>query len=211
MGTKLRKIRFDGWQGSGQRDVMIARLSVWRDTKREVSFDVVIPSDSTTAADRARGSADARSRWLQAAILWAAEEFAAHRLSRHGTYAADLETAYEVDCIGQLFVNANELPEVGRQVGRPDLELGGVVHEFEWDDELEVRKLLEPLDGLSRRILLLRFGLDRGEPCTLEEVADEVGLTRQDVRVVEQEAFALLKQLESTDGAGNQPSTPGPN
>ncbi len=34
----------------------------------------------------------------------------------------------------------------------------------------EIARLLVPLDERERRILRLRFGLDRGEPRTLEEV-----------------------------------------
>jgi sigma-70-like protein len=207
MGTRLRQIRIDVWQEPGEWDPTIARLSVWAGAKREVSFDVVVPSGWREAGDPL-GSPGPPTLWLQAAVLWAAEEFAAHCLNRHGEYAADLETADEIDCIGQLRVDPNGASRVAQRPELPDLEVGAVLHQFEWDDEHEVRKLLEPLDEVSREILLLRFGLDRGEPRTLEEVGAEVGLSRQEVRNVEQQAFALLKRLESRDAATNQPGTP---
>lgn len=208
MGATLRQIRFDGWQEPGGWDPAVARLSVWSGPKREVSFDVVIPTNRAEAGDPALGIAYPPSFWLQAAVLWAAEEFAVHRLNRHGAYAADLETADTVDCIGQLTVDPNGASRVAQRLELPDLEVGAVLQQFEWDDEREVRTLLQPLDEVSREILLLRFGLDRGEPRTLEEVGAEVGLSRQEVRKVEQEAFALLKRLESRDVTTNQPDPP---
>jgi len=43
----------------------------------------------------------------------------------------------------------------------------------------EVNRLLAPLDKREATILRLRFGLDCGEPWTLEEVSEHFDLTRE--------------------------------
>jgi RNA polymerase primary sigma factor/RNA polymerase nonessential primary-like sigma factor len=42
-------------------------------------------------------------------------------------------------------------------------------------------------------IIKLRFGLEDGQPHTLQEVADRVGLTRERVRQLEKKALAELR------------------
>jgi RNA polymerase primary sigma factor len=54
-----------------------------------------------------------------------------------------------------------------------------------------VREALEELDERERRILTLRFGFE-GDTCTLEEIARELGITRERVRQLEGEALARL-------------------
>lgn len=49
----------------------------------------------------------------------------------------------------------------------------------------EIDKLLAPLTERERQILVLRFGLDRGEPRTLEEVGLFFNLTRERIRQIE--------------------------
>jgi RNA polymerase sigma factor (sigma-70 family) len=57
----------------------------------------------------------------------------------------------------------------------------------------ETLKLLEPLDEREREIVTLRFGLDRGEPRTLEEVGKYFNLTRERIRQIEARAFSKLR------------------
>ncbi|MEZ5134938.1 MAG: sigma factor-like helix-turn-helix DNA-binding protein [Acidimicrobiales bacterium] len=47
-----------------------------------------------------------------------------------------------------------------------------------------------PLDERRREILKLRFGLDRGEPRTLEEVGEHFNLTRERIRQIEARAMS---------------------
>ena len=56
-----------------------------------------------------------------------------------------------------------------------------------------VKKLLSSLDKRERAILTLRYGLDGGEPRTLEAVASVFGLTRERVRQLERRAIARLR------------------
>ena len=57
----------------------------------------------------------------------------------------------------------------------------------------EVAKLLVVLDDRERAILWLRFGLDRGEPRTLDEVGAHFNLTRERIRQIEARAIAKLR------------------
>jgi RNA polymerase sigma factor (sigma-70 family) len=65
----------------------------------------------------------------------------------------------------------------------------------------EVVRLLEPLDEREREILRLRFGLDRGEPRTLEEVGEHFKLTRERIRQIEARAMSKLRHPSTETGA----------
>jgi RNA polymerase sigma factor (sigma-70 family) len=58
--------------------------------------------------------------------------------------------------------------------------------------------MLTCLDAREQEIIRLRFGLDCGEPRTLEEVGDSFGLTRERIRQIE--ARAMSKLRHPTDG-----------
>ena len=66
---------------------------------------------------------------------------------------------------------------------------------------IEIGHLLAPLDGREREILRLRFGLDRGEPRTLEEVGKHFNLTRERIRQIEAHAMSKLRHPASDTGA----------
>ena len=65
----------------------------------------------------------------------------------------------------------------------------------------EIEKLLAPLDEREREILRLRYGLDRGEPRTLEEVGDVLQLTRERIRQIERTALSKLRHPSADTGA----------
>ena len=66
----------------------------------------------------------------------------------------------------------------------------------------EIDKLLAVLDERERYILTLRFGLDRGEPRTPDEVGQLVNLSRERVRQIEARALARLRHPSVEMGAG---------
>ena len=66
---------------------------------------------------------------------------------------------------------------------------------------VEVEKLMARLGDRERRILSLRFGLDRGEPRTLDEVGSEMNLTRERIRQIERAALAKLRSPASEAAA----------
>ena len=92
-----------------------------------------------------------------------------------------------------------------------DAELGDVVEDRSAESPFEVAatallpeeiaKLLGPLDEREREILRLRFGLDRGEPRTLEEVGEHFNLTRERIRQIEARAMSKLRHPSSDTGA----------
>jgi RNA polymerase sigma factor (sigma-70 family) len=92
-----------------------------------------------------------------------------------------------------------------------DAELGDVVEDRSADSPFEVAatallpeqiaRLLAPLDDREREILKFRFGLDRGEPRTLEEVSEHFNLTRERIRQIEARAMSKLRHPSIDTGA----------
>jgi RNA polymerase primary sigma factor len=61
------------------------------------------------------------------------------------------------------------------------------------DEELNtIRRLLDAIDEREARILRLRFGLDGQEPLTLKQIAMEIGISRERVRQIADEALGKL-------------------
>jgi RNA polymerase primary sigma factor len=54
---------------------------------------------------------------------------------------------------------------------------------------------LDSLDPRERRIIQMRFGLERGEERTLSEVAEMMGVSRERIRQIEQAALAKLRRM----------------
>ena len=98
-----------------------------------------------------------------------------------------------------------------------DAELGDVVEDRSAESPFEVAatallpeeidRLLAPLDDREREILKLRFGLDRGEPRTLEEVGEHFNLTRERIRQIEARAMSKLRHPSAATPA---PATSSP-
>ncbi|MFD5828761.1 RNA polymerase sigma factor RpoD/SigA [Lentzea sp. NPDC060358] len=62
-----------------------------------------------------------------------------------------------------------------------------------------VRSLLDVLPERQVRIMRLRFGLEDGRERTLQEVAEELGLTRERIRQLEKQSLAVLKSSGRPD------------
>jgi RNA polymerase sigma factor (sigma-70 family) len=67
----------------------------------------------------------------------------------------------------------------------------------------EVARLLARLDEREREILQLRFGLDSGEPRTLEEVGQHFDLSRERIRQIEARAMSKLRHPSNEVGASD--------
>jgi RNA polymerase primary sigma factor len=67
------------------------------------------------------------------------------------------------------------------------------------DSEL-VKEVLATLDARESRILAMRFGLDNGRPKTLEEVGARLGVTRERIRQIQEEALQKMRvKIEKRD------------
>ena len=114
----------------------------------------------------------------------------------------------------ELDVNENKVVEILRHDFEPlslseplredgDAELGDLVEDERAVSPFdaaaaallsgEVAKMLVGLEDRERTVLRLRFGLDRGEPRTLEEVGALFGLTRERIRQIEVRAMSKLR------------------
>jgi RNA polymerase primary sigma factor len=135
---------------------------------------------------------------------------------KHGRPATLAELAAEldlpVDKLTDIFRYAGgtlSLSDPLREDG--DAELGDVVADpsaaspFDAAAESllpdEVARLLAPLDERERTIIRLRYGLDRGEPRTLEEVGEAFNLTRERIRQIEARAMSKLRHPSVDTGA----------
>ena len=67
------------------------------------------------------------------------------------------------------------------------------------DHEL-VKAVLATLDARESRILAMRFGLDNGRPKTLEEVGARLGVTRERIRQIQEQALQKMRvKIENRD------------
>jgi RNA polymerase sigma factor (sigma-70 family) len=114
----------------------------------------------------------------------------------------DVEEGY----LAALLSSAGATRSLSESVGEEgDLELGDLLRDAnaispaqaavdsalsgELNDILAAR-----LNERECQVLRLRYGLDRGEPRTLQEVSAYFGLTRERVRQIEQAALSKLRQ-----------------
>jgi len=72
-------------------------------------------------------------------------------------------------------------------------------------NDLELKKIEELLDAIDEReakILRMRYGLDGAKPKTLKEIGEEVHLTRERVRQIENEALRKLHAILNRESQG---------
>jgi RNA polymerase sigma factor (sigma-70 family) len=128
--------------------------------------------------------------------------------ARLGRAASILELAHELDWpstkVSETLQVAADPLSLSQPIGEDgDHEFGDLVADrsapspFEAAAALmlprEALKLLAKLSERERLVISLRFGLDRGEPRTLEEVGLHFELTRERIRQIETKAMAKLR------------------
>ena len=60
--------------------------------------------------------------------------------------------------------------------------------------QAQIREILKKLDEKEKLVLKLRFGLDDDQPRTLQEIGDQLNLTRERIRQIEKKAMRKLAQ-----------------
>jgi RNA polymerase sigma factor (sigma-70 family) len=65
---------------------------------------------------------------------------------------------------------------------------------MEMDAVVRVHQAVTTLDGRSRLVLALRFGLAGHRVHTLQEIADQLGVSRERIRQIEKQALGLLRR-----------------
>ena len=63
-----------------------------------------------------------------------------------------------------------------------------------------VRRWLDTIPIKQKQVIMRRFGLGHAHPATLDELADEMGLTRERVRQIQQEGLVRLKKTMMARG-----------
>ena len=118
------------------------------------------------------------------------------------------ELAAEVEMPEKKVTEALRFAAPPRSLAQPigadsDAELGDLIEDKTQPSPLDaailsllpsdVAPLLDALDERERRIISLRFGFDRGEPHTLEEVGEYFNVTRERIRQIEARAMSKLQ------------------
>ena len=67
-----------------------------------------------------------------------------------------------------------------------------------------VRRALDQLGEPQREILCRRFGVDSRTPQSLEEIGHGLGMSRERVRKLEQQALSRLAQMRELAGLGGE-------
>lgn len=82
----------------------------------------------------------------------------------------------------------------------PDHRAGCPSETMARGDELStIRRLLDAIDEREARILRMRFGFDGQEPLTLKQIAAEIGISRERVRQIADEALRKLNAQINDD------------
>jgi RNA polymerase nonessential primary-like sigma factor len=131
-----------------------------------------------------------------------------------GREATDEELAAEsgipVDKIADLLDHSRDPVSLDMPVGNDEeAPLGDFIEDSEATSaesaviaglmHRDVRSVLATLDEREQQVIRLRFGLDDGQPRTLDQIGKLFGLSRERVRQIEREVMAKLRKGERAD------------
>ncbi|MEV4125229.1 sigma-70 family RNA polymerase sigma factor [Nocardia sp. NPDC049707] len=131
-----------------------------------------------------------------------------------GREATDAELANEsgipVDKISDLLDHSRDPVSLDMPVGNDEeAPLGDFIEDSEATSaesaviagllHHDVRSVLATLDEREQQVIRLRFGLDDGQPRTLDQIGKLFGLSRERVRQIEREVMSKLRKGERAD------------
>jgi RNA polymerase primary sigma factor len=89
-----------------------------------------------------------------------------------------------------------ELGDTLEQETIPSVELEMIRTSF----EQRIQSMVGDLDDKEREVIRMRFGLDGEEPRTLQEIGEEMGLSRERIRQIESRAKEKLRRSREAQG-----------
>lgn len=135
--------------------------------------------------------------------------------SKYGHYPKSEDVAKELNIpisyVDLYFQQGISVASLNTKVGGQrdegeDSELIGFIADHDTDVEGEVieneinrqiRDIVDTLPEREAKIIRLRYGLDNGEPMTLQQVGEQMGVTRERIRQIEVKALKKLKNSKS--------------
>jgi RNA polymerase nonessential primary-like sigma factor len=82
--------------------------------------------------------------------------------------------------------------EDGEATDAESAVISGLLHD-------DLRRVLSTLDDREQSVIRLRYGLDDGQPHTLDQIGKRFGLSRERVRQIEREVMSKLRQGERAE------------
>jgi RNA polymerase primary sigma factor len=136
-------------------------------------------------------------------------------VQRLGREPSPAEVAAELECSAREVREVMRIAQMPVSLEKPigedeDSALGDFVEDETAESPLEsatlvmqresVRRALRILPDRERTVIEMRYGLAGGEPRTLEEVGQTLGVTRERARQIENNTLKKLKRLPETQG-----------
>lgn len=104
-------------------------------------------------------------------------------------HVTSLDTPLDGDSQSSLLDLITDVSETGPESDAEHHEMIALVRD--WLDTIPIKQ---------KQVIMRRFGLGHAHPATLEELADEMGLTRERVRQIQQEGLVRLKKTMMARG-----------
>ena len=105
-------------------------------------------------------------------------------LLAHNEHMASLDAPLDIDPMLSVGESISDEQTVNPEAGLQAQEIASLVKQW-----------LEQLSDKQRSVIERRFGLNSQEVCTLEELAGQLGLTRERVRQIQLEALGQLRRI----------------
>lgn len=138
---------------------------------------------------RMAGGQDARLDDIAHLIERSVEEV--HEILGLADHVASLDVPLEGDPQSSLLDLLADVGEEGPEAHAEQHEMIAMVRH--WIGSIPIKQ---------RQVIMRRFGLDHRDPATLEELAEEMGATRERVRQIQQEGLIRLRNAMMARGVG---------